>query len=159
MLHRWAALALVLALCALVPEQAAGQSQVPGRKTVGGVGQNYPNPFNPETFFPLHIGHAPDHPVGAPGCGVEDEGRQHVVSLKIYNVLAQLVAIPVLQASSGGGVTGGEPVNGLALPCGDYTAWWNGHYLNTGREVASGVYLYELVIDGQRSSRKMFVAK
>ena len=151
MLHRWAAPALVLALCALVPEQAAGQSQSPGRKTVGGVGQNYPNPFNPETFFPLHIGHPPDHAPGAEACA-EDEGRQHVVSLKIYNVLAQLVAIPVLQAN-------GEPLNGKALACGDYTAWWNGHYLNTGREVASGVYLYELVIDGQRSSRKMFVAK
>lgn len=158
MLHRWAAPALVLALCALVPEQAAGQTQSPGRKSVGGVGQNYPNPFNPETFFPLHIGHSPDHPAGVPDCS-EDEGRQHVVSLKIYNVLAQLVAIPVLQASSGGGVSGAPPVNGLSLTCGDYTAWWNGHYLNTGREVASGVYMFQLVIDGQPSTRKMFVAK
>lgn len=158
MLHRWAALALVLALCALVPEQAAGQSQQPGRKTAGGVGRNYPNPFNPETFIPMHVGHAPDH-VGAPDCSA-DEGKQHVVSLRIYNVLAQLVAIPVLQASFGGsGAAGAQPLNGLVLTCGDYVAYWDGRYLNTRREVASGVYLFELTVDGQRSHHKGFVSK
>jgi hypothetical protein len=158
MLHRWAAPALVLALCALVPEQAAGQTQQsPGRKSAGALGQNYPNPFNPETFLPMHVGYAPDH-VGAPDCSA-DEGKQHVVTLRIYNVLAQLVAIPVLQASSGGSTVGAQPVNGIALPCGDWVAYWNGHFLNTGREVASGVYISELIVDGQRTSRKMFVAK
>lgn len=158
MLHRWAALALVLALCALVPEQAAGQSQQTGRKTAGGVGRNYPNPFNPETFIPMHVGHSPDH-VGAPDC-TADEGKQHVVSLRIYNVISQLVAIPVLQASSGGSIaSGGQPVNGLVLSCGDYVAYWNGHYMGTRREVASAVYLFELMIDGQRSVQKGFVAK
>ena len=159
MLHRWAAPALVLALCALVPEQAEGQSQQsPGRKTAGALGQNYPNPFNPETHFPFHVGHSPDHVPGQPDC-TADEGKQHVVTLRVYNVLAQLVAVPTLQASTGGGVGASSPVNGLVLTCGDYVAFWNGKYMNTGREVASGVYVYELIVDGQRSSRKAFVAK
>lgn len=159
MLHRWAAPALVLALCALVPEQAAGQSQQsPGRKSAGGLGQNYPNPFNPETFIPFHVGHtAEQHPVGQYQC--EDENKQYVVTVRIYNVIAELMAIPILQASTGGTTAGARPLNGLLLKCGDYVAYWNGHYMGTGREVASGVYLYELVIDGRRSHKKMFVAK
>jgi hypothetical protein len=159
MLHRWAAPALVLALCALVPEQAAGQSQQsPGRKTAGALGQNYPNPFNPETKIPIHVGHSADHLVGQPDCGA-DEGKQHVVTLRIYNVLGVLVATPTLQASTGGGSAVSGPLNGLVLRCGDYVAFWNGHLLNTTREVPSGVYVYELIVDGQRSSRKMFVGK
>jgi hypothetical protein len=31
--------------------------------------------------------------------------------------------------------------------------------LKSRRHVASGVYLYELVVDGQRTARKMFVAR
>jgi len=159
MLHRWAAPALVLALCALVPEQAAGQSQQsPGRKTAGALGQNYPNPFNPETNIPIHVGHSADHPIGQPDCGA-DEGKVHVVTLQIYNVIGSLVAIPRIQASTGGGSSASGPLNNLVLQCGDYVAFWDGRYLNTTREVASGVYIYQLVVDGQRTSRKMFVAK
>src|SRR6185295_369837 len=57
MYHRWAALALVLALCAVPTKQAAGQdaaTQPRGRK-LGVLGQNYPNPFNPETHIPFKI--------------------------------------------------------------------------------------------------------
>jgi hypothetical protein len=139
MYHRWAALALVLALCAIPAKSAAGQSQPRGRKA-GVLGQNYPNPFNPETFIPFTV----DDCDGTLG--------QHVVSLRVYNVLAQLVATPVLQGP-------GQPLTNLTLGCGQYVAYWDGKVLNTGREAASGVYLYELVVDGQRTARKMFVAK
>jgi hypothetical protein len=151
MLHRWAAPALVLALCAMVPEQAAGQTQQsPGRKAAGRLGQNYPNPFNPETTIPFSVG---------PSDCSEDAGKQYVVTLRVYNVLAQLVAIPRLQASSGGTTAGSQPINGIRMGCGNYTALWDGKYLNTQREVASGVYVYELIIDGRRLTGKMFVAK
>jgi hypothetical protein len=145
MYHRWAALALVLALWCLAPESAAGQSAQPdqqqprGRKS-GTLGQNFPNPFNPETHIPFSL-----------TCG-EGVGGDHVVSVRIYNVLAQLVAIPVVQGR-------GEPLDNIKLPCGDYVGYWDGKVRRTGREAASGIYIYELVVDGERSAKKMFVAK
>jgi hypothetical protein len=146
MYHRWAALALVLALWSLTPKSAAGQSvsqpeqqQPRGRKS-GTLGQNYPNPFNPETFIPFDLTCA------------EGGAGEHVVSVRIYNVLAQLVAIPIVQGR-------GEPLDNLKLPCGSYRGYWDGKVRNTGREAASGIYIYELVVDGERSAKKMFVAK
>jgi hypothetical protein len=145
MYHRWAALALVLALCAVPTKQAAGQqsgtTQPRGRK-VGSLGQNFPNPFNPETRIPFAV-------------DCDGSAGQHVVSLRIYNVLAQLVSVPLLE----GEVGTGRPLATLTIPCGQYVAYWDGKVLGSGREAASGVYLYELVVDGQRLSRKMFVAK
>src|SRR5215207_5382499 len=122
MYHRWAALALVLALWSLSPKSAAGQSasqpeqqQPRGRKS-GTLGQNYPNPFNPETKIPFGIACA------------EGDDAQPVVSLRIYNVLAQLVAIPIVEGS-------GEPLSNVKLDCDrDYVAYWDGKVINTGRE-------------------------
>ncbi len=155
MLNRWAALVLVLALCAFTPKYAAGQqsSNPPrGHKAGGGLGQNYPNPFNPETTIPFTI--------GDPTCS--DGGASHVVSLRIYNNLALPVAVPILQGGSSSSASNGlagKPLLNLSLSCGQYTAYWDGRYLNTSTEVASGVYVYELVIDGDRIVKKMFVAK
>ena len=145
MYHRWAALALVLALWCLAPGSAAGQSasaeqQQPRGRKAGTLGQNYPNPVNPETHIPFSL-----------TCN-EGTGGEYVVSVRIYNVLAQLVAIPVLQ-------DGGEPLENLSLPCGDYIGYWDGKVRPTGRGAASGIYIYELVVDGERSAKKMFVAK
>ena len=146
MYHRWAALALVLALCAVPTKQAAGQdtsTQPRGRKQAGVLGQNFPNPFNPDTRIPFSV------------VGCEGPVSQRVVSVRIYNVLAQLVAVPHLEGSIGLD----RPLQNLTLPCGDYSAFWDGKVLNSGREAASGVYLIELVVDGVRISRKAFVAK
>jgi hypothetical protein len=145
MFHRWAALTLALALCALPTKQAAGQeasSQPRGRK-LGVLGQNYPNPFNPETSIPFEI------------VCEGSASSMHVVSLKVYNVLAQLVAVPTLK----GNPAPNAPVSNLSLPCGQYVTFWDGKVLNTGKEAASGVYLYELVVDGQRLAKKAFIAK
>ena len=146
MYHRWAALALVLALWGLAPEAAAGQEgsapeqqQPRGRKT-GTLGQNYPNPVNPETNIPFSL-----------AC-VEGEGGDYIVSVRIYNVLAQLVAIPAILGRT-------EPLDNIRLPCGDYVGYWDGKVRGTGRVAASGTYIYELVVDGDRSARKMLVDK
>ena len=145
MYHRWAALVLVLALWCLAPESAAGQSvsadqQQPRGRKAGTLGQNYPNPSNPETHIPFSI-----------ACG-DGAGGEFVVSVRIYNVLAQLVAIPVVQGR-------GDPLDNIKLPCGDYVGYWDGKVRQTGREASSGIYIYELVVDGERSSRKMFVSQ
>jgi hypothetical protein len=141
MYHRWAALALVLALCAVTPKSAAGQdSSSPRGRKLGTLGQNYPNPFKPDTFIPFRIDDC------------NGPGGQHAVSLRVYNVLAQLVATPTLHGA-------GRPLANLRLSCGEYLGHWDGSVLKTGRRAASGVYVYELVVDGQRTSKKMFKAK
>jgi len=110
--------------------------------------QNYPNPFNPATTIPFRLSQ-----------DLFRDGQRPVVSLRIYNVLAQLVAIPSLQAS-------GQRLDNVELECRDvrdgfceFSAYWDGHYINSDREAASGVYVYQLVVNGQRSSRRMIVMK
>ncbi|HEY4955924.1 MAG TPA: hypothetical protein VII02_13665 [Gemmatimonadaceae bacterium] len=152
MKHLWGAL-MVLALSAFMPSRlpAQGVQTQTGKARGAGLelGQNYPNPFNPDTRIPFTIG-------DAPGC--TDPSRLYRVSLRIYNVLAQPVAVPVLQGGTGN-VAGGEPLNGLSLTCNQYTAYWDGRDMKTQQEVASGVYLYRLEVDGKAVVKKMLVSK
>jgi hypothetical protein len=142
MFQRWAAVALVLALCTVTPGSASGQDSnaSPRGRKLGTLGQNYPNPFRPETFIPFTI----DDCNGA--------GGHRVVSLRIYNVLAQLVATPVLHGA-------GKPIASMRLSCGEYMGYWDGKAARSRRLAATGVYVYELVVDGERTSKKMFMAK
>lgn len=142
MFQRWAALALVLALCAMSPGSAAGQasSTPPKGRKLGTLGQNYPNPFRPETFIPFTVDDC------------NGTGGHRVVSLRIYNVLAQLVATPILHGSD-------KPLASLRLSCGEYVAYWDGRMARSRRLASTGVYVYELIVDGERTSKKMFMAK
>jgi hypothetical protein len=92
----------------------------------------------------------------APNC--TEPGRQYRVSLKIYNMIMQVVATPVLQGGTGG-VAGGQPLEKVSFQCGDYVAYWDGKVQATGREAASGVYLYRLEVDGVPLVKKMIVVK
>jgi hypothetical protein len=152
MKHRWAALLAVLALGVVVPAFAAAQgTQIsPPTAERSGVqlGQNYPNPFNPATVIPFTIGDPPT-------C-IKDGGRQHRVTLRIYNILAQLVAIPVLQLS---GVGQPRSMVNVTLGCGTYTAFWDGNYMSTSRELPSGVYIYLIEVDGRSISKKMLLMR
>jgi hypothetical protein len=153
MKHRWAALGLVLALSALMASTASAQvgSSQQGQRGPGPLGQNYPNPFNPETTIPFAVGFDDGNP---PVC--TDPSRVYRVSLRIYNLLAQIVAIPILQ---GGGESRGRPVENLQLHCGDYTAFWDGTSIGSSKQVASGIYMYRLEVDGRPYTRKMLVTK
>ncbi len=106
--------------------------------------QNSPNPFNPETTIPFTL------------TWELWEIEKPVVSLRIYTVLAQLVAIPVLQGT-------GEKFENSELEwkgTGRYEAFWNGRVLDTGREAASGVYVYQIIVNGRaEGSKKMTVIK
>ena len=154
MKHRWAApFLLVLALGALVPAaltaQDTTQTQQQRPRTTGGLGQNYPNPFNPETRIPFDVG-------DSPAC--KEPNRLYRVTLRVYNLLAQQVAVPVLLGGEGG--VAGQPIENLQLPCRHYVAYWNGKYQRTDREVASGIYILRLEVDGRMSGvKKMVVAK
>ena len=112
------------------------------------VKQNYPNPFNPATTIPFTL-----------NGDLFANGHRPKVSLKIYNVLAQLVAVPILQGT-------GEALADLELTCATagsapcaFSAYWDGNVLNTGTPAASGVYIYQLVVDGRRFTKKMIVMK
>ena len=153
MKHRWAALLFVLALGALVPTAGAAQDSSAAKKpplerSPGfELGQNYPNPFNPATTIPFTLG-------DPPAC--TDAGRTYRVTLRIYNVLAQLVAIPVLL---GGDRAAGQSVVNVQLHCGSYAAYWDGNYLNSSQEISSGVYLYRIEVEGRAVAKKMIVLK
>jgi hypothetical protein len=147
MRFRWAALAAVLTLT-LMPQlaQAQGSTQGTAKRPVVTLKQNYPNPFNPETWIPFEI-----------GC-TNDPSQQFKVSVRVYNLLAQFVAVPVLQGGTGS-VAGGQPLENVLLTCGQYTAYWNGNYRNTSNEVASGIYMYVVEVDGLRTVKKMLITK
>ncbi len=146
MRYRWAALLAVLTL-ALTPQLGTAQgSSSQAKRPAVTLGQNFPNPFNPETRIPFGI-----------ECK-EDPNQQFKVSVRVYNQIAQFVAVPVLQGGTGN-VAGGQPLENVLLTCGQYTAYWNGNYRNTNHEVASGIYLYILEVDGQRTVKKMLITK
>src|SRR6185437_2487576 len=93
MFHRWAALVLVLALCAFTPKHAAGQQSSttqPRERGAVGVGKAFPDHVNPETHIDFAIG-------DPPAC---TDVRSHRVTMQILNILAQLVAIPAFQGPS-----------------------------------------------------------
>ena len=136
----WAILALGLVVA--VPGRT--EAQVDRGDGSVQLERNYPNPFNPETTIPFSM-------------GVELwDADKPVVSLRIYNVLAQLVAIPILQGS-------GEKLENVELDwngTGRFDAYWNGKVLDTDREAASGVYVYQLIVNGRATgSMKMTIIK
>jgi hypothetical protein len=158
MFHRWAALLLVLALCAMSPKNAAGQSQQTprGQSAQGKLGKNYPNPFNPETFWQFSV--------GDDGC--KDVGRSYSVTLKIYNILGTPVATAVLRGPGATATTAvtsairGLPLSNLTLGCGAYEAFWSGRLDGSGKEAASGVYLARLFVNNKIiDTQKIFISK
>ena len=70
---------VLLGLLLLAPSPARAQDCSPKDKVA--LCRNYPNPFNPETFIPFRVAGE-----------LFASGQKPVVSIRIYNVLAQLVA-------------------------------------------------------------------
>jgi len=153
MVDRRATVALGLLACALVALPAA--SQVPDQRTEGGrrhgsLGQNQPNPFSQETTIPFTVGDA----ACVPGT------QRHVVTVRIYNILSQVVAVATLMDSAATDYAANQgasrPLSNLALGCGSYGARWDGKHAQDGRQAAPGVYMYQLLIDGHPAGmRKM----
>jgi hypothetical protein len=135
------AVVVSLGLLIAVPAVADGQESTDSPVQLH---RNYPNPFNPETTIPFSLEFS-----------LWEGGGNPVVSLRIYNILAQMVAVPILQGS-------GEPLSNVSLEwngTGDYAAYWDGSVVGTGHEAASGVYVYQLVVNGRAQSKKMTIVK
>jgi hypothetical protein len=86
--------------------------------------QNYPNPFNPTTIVQFKI------------------PQPAKVSLKVYNILGQLVRVLVDEEK----------------PTGIYQSVWDGKDAE-GKEVASGIYFYRLQTGEYDEVRKMVLVK
>jgi len=95
------------------------------------LGANYPNPFNPATTIPFQVGgsqfmvHSPVH-----------------TSLKIYNILGQLVRTLVDEEKAPG----------------NYKAIWDGKD-NSGKEVGSGIYFYQLRTEEYTATKKVVLLR
>ncbi len=107
--------------------------------------QNYPNPFNPTTRIPFALQPS-----------IFADGRPVVVTMRIFNVLQQLVAFPTAMNHPMGN---GTPVRELVYESpGQKEAFWDGRDLN-GRQVASGIYYLQVIVNGKRRIMPMIVAK
>ena len=142
--YAWAVLGLGLLAVGIGARPVVGQQS--GSAAAVSLKQNYPNPFNPATTIPFSL-----------SAELFSNGHRPKVSLKIYNVLAQLVAVPILQGT-------GEKLDNVELSCAsttscDFSAYWDGNVLNTGQQAASGIYIYQLIVDGQRFTKKMIIMK
>ena len=138
-------LRLVVPLLIGVGPPAAAQETrppPPPPPPVATLGENTPNPFFPATLIPFSI--RPEE------C---TDGQQPLVSLKVYNVLVQVVAVPVLQSGKG------EVLQDIRIPCGNHVALWDGRTLDGRTDPAPGVYYCQLTVDGVRFTRKMIVRK
>lgn len=94
--------------------------------------QNYPNPVNPETWMPFYLD---------PILFVEDRNPQ--VTIRIYNILNQPVAIPEAIDHPRG--RGTRVINLEYEDPGRKIAYWDGKDM-AGRPVPSGVYYIQLVV-------------
>jgi len=144
--RRLACAALVLVCLSVGSEAASAQDPPPPSRPGAGfeLEPNYPNPFNPETTIPFSL---------------SDElfagGSPVVVTVRIFNLLSQLVAHPVALAHPAGAVE----VRSLEYTQpGRHEAFWDGTD-QSGRQVASGIYLLQLTVNGQSGTRKMIVQK
>jgi len=160
-LRRWIGWVAVVGIAVfLAPSRSFAQAGQPGtvpsaakhqEGALLALGQNYPNPFSPATRIPFSVGNPPV---------CSDPARRYRVSLKVYNLLAQQVAVPVIADGSVNSVPVGQAVQGLELPCGQYTAYWDGTGFASNRAVASGLYLYRLEINGKPvAARKMLIQR
>ena len=155
---RIASLLAAVCVALVVPGRAAAQTEQPGvvanqKHQTGallGLGKNYPSPFSATTRIPFTVG-------DAPSC--TDGGRRYHVNLRIYNLVAQVVAVPVMAEGGPSAAAVGQPVQGMDLPCGQYTAYWDGVGLTNNREVPPGMYLYRLEVNGKAVGRKMLIQR
>jgi hypothetical protein len=97
------------------------------------LSQNHPNPFNPVTSIQYSVGG---------GQKKAADGSFPRVTLKIYNILGQLVNTLV-----------DEPRNS-----GNYEVMWDGRD-EEGNQVSSGIYFYTLITENDRRTRKMILMK
>ena len=106
--------------------------------------QNYPNPVSPETWIPFTL----EEPLF-------QDGEAGKVSIRIYNVLRQLVAIP--KAVEHPKAKNAPVLNLTYSEAGPQVAYWDGKD-TAGRPVPTGVYYCQMIVnDLEPQTRKLIV--
>ena len=156
MVYRWAPAALGVVACMLIASTASAQvseQRAERSHRRGMLAQNQPNPFSSQTTIPFTVGEA-DCAAGT---------QQHVVTLRIYNILSQIVAVATLVDSTNADQSTAAPpprtLSNLTLACGKYVARWDGKHAPDNREAAPGVYMYQLLVDGHPSGMRKMLLK
>lgn len=140
---------LLLLAGSLSPPDARAQSArgdpAPEQERGFSLEQNHPNPVDPETFIPFTLEE-----------GLFRGSDSVVVTLRIYNILRQVVAIPEIVVDE----RSGRRERLLDRPFhepGRAIAYWDGRDL-AGIRVPTGAYFYELSVDDREPRvRKMIV--
>ncbi len=154
----WRRFARLLAVCLAAALPGAGLAQtlvVPAQPPVRlrpdgfDLGQSSPNPTAGETRFPFFVGDPPD---------CRDTKRQFRVTLRIYNLLAQEVAVATL-AGPNGELEGARRLNGVMLTCRQYQGYWDGRVEGTQRDAPEGIYLLRLEVNGRAIVKKLRVRR
>jgi len=101
-------------------KQGFSEGSAAPHPTKFGLQQNYPNPFNPETVMKFSV------------------PQDCWVSLKVFNLLGQVVTTLVDEQKSAG----------------EYAVQWNGKN-QQGQDVASGVYFYRIKAGDYESVKRM----
>lgn len=104
------------------------------------LSQNYPNPFNPETWIPFSL---------------SEEAK---VEFRIYTITGQLVRTIDCGVRKEGEYLTNDNGTDKDNADGKGACYWDGCN-NKGEEIASGVYFYQLVANGQVLTKKMVVLK
>lgn len=127
------ALVLLAATLLACPTDAWGQEAERGRFRLV---QNYPDPFSPVTRIQFEL----DGELFA-------DQRPAVVTLRVKDLLGRLIGTPLAADHPAGEL----PVEGLEyVTPGAKEALWDGTD-RTGRKLPHGVYLLELIVNGERA--------
>lgn len=106
---------------------------------------NYPNPFRNETRIPFVLGE-----------DLFQDGRPVLVTVRIYNLLRQLVANPIALDHP---TAAGQPARELSYEApGRYLLYWDGTDRN-GQLVSSGIYFCQIIANRAQDVRKMIVTR
>lgn len=125
-----------------VSASSAAAQRVPESVPAAVIGEPRPNPVLPAALVPFVI---PSE--------VCRKDHQPLVALKVYNVLAQPVAILRLRSRRA------EAVDSRRMRCGTYVAIWDGTIGGGARVAPPGIYYLQLAVDDRPYTRKMIVTK
>lgn len=139
-------LILFLLAGSLSPPRARAQearTRAPGAASQQGFFLEDPRTANPDTWIPFHLEES-----------LFESSDSAVVSLRIFNILAQVVAIPTVQTEGG---RARQPLINLVFRTpGRRIAHWDGRDA-TGTRVPTGIYYAELLVNGRTRTRKLLV--
>ena len=107
--------------------------------------QNYPNPVSTDTRIPFSLEEC-----------LFESSDSVVVSLRIYNILANVVGIPVMERDEDGPRE--RVINLVVRDPGRMVVYWDGKD-PAGGTVPSGVYYAQLTVNNRPTTKKFVVAR